>query len=401
MGGSAVGGQVGEDLPDHGHELEPVPGEAARHDHLFVPGMPGDHEMLVRGVGVHARHSLEEGPGQIRHPRCDEGPHRADFFRADGALDGRGRAGLPAAEEGHLDPARGPARRVRERREAVELAAAVSFPDVDGVTFRAEPFRAGHRCEPVLHLPFHAERHAQAGQQPRGPRPRAGHQLARGVRGRRGAHAHAPAPGGLPAGHRLPEVQLGAGPGGEREVGGDGFLRDHQPGAALVQRDVARRRRHGRKPAADLRGVEQLMRQAPLLRAAQAAGHGPAVRAAHHHAPGQVHDHPAGGGLDLRPQLGRPQQQRHVRRILEVRLPGDPRAAVAGPFIVHGGVPLQPEHPQPPLGQPVRRGAAHSAEPGHDDVVRRHARSSLRSRYVSGSTRSGRTGPPTPRPARE
>lgn len=324
MRGAVLRHQVGHDLADHGHELEPVPGKAAGHHDLLVAGVPGDHEVLVRRVGVHAGHGLEQGARQVRHPRRHEVVHGRHLLRVHGAVDGLRRDGLAAVEHRDLDPVGRPAGGVVERGEAVELPPVSRLPDVDRVPVRGEPGRIRGRRPPVLHLPLDAERHPQVAQQFRRPRARADGQLGRLVPGRRRGDLHPAARGGPPAGGRLLVVQVGTGPGGQGQVRGHRFLRDDQPRAPFVQRDLVVGRGHGREPAADLRRVQQLVRQVPLLGAAQAAGHGPAVRPAHHQPAGPEHHGPATVRLDLRPQLGRAQQQRHVGRVLEVGLAGDP-----------------------------------------------------------------------------
>src|SRR6201999_4157259 len=52
--GPVLGHQPGHDLAHHRHELEPVPGEAAGDHDPLVSRVPGDDEVLVRRVGVHA-----------------------------------------------------------------------------------------------------------------------------------------------------------------------------------------------------------------------------------------------------------------------------------------------------------------------------------------------------------
>ena len=73
--------------------------------------------------------------------------------------------------------------------------------------------------------------------------------------------------------------------------------------------------------------------------------------------------------LQSLPQLVGPQEQRHVGRVLEVRLADDPGLPVAGAPVVRRGVPLQPEHPLAAPGEVVGCRAPHPAEAGDDDVV--------------------------------
>ena len=130
--------------------------------------------------------------------------------------------------------------------------------------------------------------------------------------------------------HRLGEPQVGAGPRAEGEVRRDGALGPDEPGLALVERDLVVGQPERGEPPAHLGRVEHLVRQVPLPRGAQAAGDGVRVGPADEQAAGERDEVLAGVDGGPLPQLVRPQQQRHVRRVLEVGLPGDPRAAVAG-----------------------------------------------------------------------
>ncbi len=115
-------------------------------------------------------------------------------------------------------------------------------------------------------------------------------------------------------------------------------------------------------------GVEKFVRQVPLAGRAQAAGDGRRLGPAEVEAAGERHQVGARAGLELVPELVGAQQQRHVRRVLEVRLPDDARPAVARPAVVRRPEALEPEHPLPPRREMGRRGAAHAAEPDDDHV---------------------------------
>lgn len=128
--------------------------------------------------------------------------------------------------------------------------------------------------------------------------------------------------------HRLTEVQVRTRTLGEREVRGHRRLRPDETGLGLVQPDLVRARRERGEPAPHLCGVEQLVRQVPLPCREQAARDGERVLPTEEQATVQRHDVLTGVALQLLPQLVGAQQQRHVRRVLEVGLPGDPRPAV-------------------------------------------------------------------------
>ena len=80
--------------------------------------------------------------------------------------------------------------------------------------------------------------------------------------------------------------------------------------------------RHGREPAPDLRGVEQLVRQVPLAGGPQAAGDHLGVRPAELEAAGERQQVGAGVGLELAPRARR-------RAAAAARRPG-PRSRPAG-----------------------------------------------------------------------
>ena len=149
----------------------------------------------------------------------------------------------------------------------------------------------------------------------------------------------------------------------------DGHLRPRESGLRLVQGDVAGMRRESRESASYLGPVEHLVPQVPFPARTQAARNCEAVRRPDEQPAREPVDLALGIGGELVPQLVGTQQQRHIRRVLEVGLPDDARTAVAGSFVVGGSELLQPEHPLPASREMVGGGAAHAAEPDHDDVV--------------------------------
>src|SRR5204863_7174634 len=103
--GFAALDEIGQDLADDGAELVAVAGEAAGDDYLRVSGVRGDHEVLVRGEGVHAGRGAEEGAGEIGHAAGQGAPDRRGLFRVNGPVDRFGRAALHVGGlvEGNLD----------------------------------------------------------------------------------------------------------------------------------------------------------------------------------------------------------------------------------------------------------------------------------------------------------
>lgn len=69
------------------------------------------------------------------------------------------------------------------------------------------------------------------------------------------------------------------------------------------------------------------------------------------------------------PELVGPLHQRHVGRMLEVRLADDSCLSVGGPESMRWRVAVEAEDAKTAAGQLERGRAAHCAEPGDDDVV--------------------------------
>ena len=268
MPGGAGGREVGHDLADDRGELEAVAGETGGHGDLRAVGERGDHEMLVRGVGVHAGLGDEERAVQRRHPRDDRLAHLRDLVLVDRAIDRLGRADAARAGDAEVGDLRAAVRPL-VRREAVELNLRLGLPDVD----RQLPDRvrrdAAERVEPVHHLALHLQRQAEIAQEVGGPRA-GGDDEPRGLvaAARRGdAHALAAGSGG-PGGDRLGEMEVGTEPRRAVEVRRDAVLGAHEPGQRLVEGDHVRAGLEDGEAATDVGGVEDFMGQLPLLGAA-------------------------------------------------------------------------------------------------------------------------------------
>src|SRR5215218_3546805 len=76
-----------------------------------------------------------------------------------------------------------------------------------------------------------------------------------------------------PAQHRFTEPKVGAVPFGQAQVRRDGQLGPDEPRHRLVEPDLVVGWIQGGEAPADLRRLEQIVRQSPLLRRPQAAGH--------------------------------------------------------------------------------------------------------------------------------
>ena len=62
MAGEAVGGEVGQDLADYAGEFVAVSGELGGNGYLGMLRVQGEHEMQIRGVGVHAARASRQRP---------------------------------------------------------------------------------------------------------------------------------------------------------------------------------------------------------------------------------------------------------------------------------------------------------------------------------------------------
>ena len=189
------------------------------------------------------------------------------------------------------------------------------------------------------------------------------------VRARRRGDAHPGRTGGE-AEHGLAVPQVGPGRGGPVELGPDRRLGRHPARVGLQQRDRAGGRRELGEAGRHVGGVEDVVRQVPLL--------GGTSTALDDGAAGRAEEQPAGAGQQpqLVPELVRPAQQRHVGRALEVGGPDDAALAVARALIVDGRVAVQREHAVAAAGEDGRGRAADAAEPHDDDVVRAQSCSS-------------------------
>src|SRR5215218_11124308 len=131
VGGLAIGGEVGQDLTDHAAELVAVPRETGSDGDLGVLGVRGDHEVLVRGVSVHAGLGVEELAVEVGDVRGDIAPDKLDLLVVDLAVYGLGVRRLAVGpEERDLDPACGSV----VGGDGVERVAVLGLPDKDGET---------------------------------------------------------------------------------------------------------------------------------------------------------------------------------------------------------------------------------------------------------------------------
>ena len=106
MAGVAFDSQVSEDLAYHAAELEAVPRETAGDGDLRMLGVSGDHEVLVRGVRVHARPGVEAASREGGDVLCQVTSDEVDLLVVHLAVYRVGVGGDAAGpEEGDFDPA--------------------------------------------------------------------------------------------------------------------------------------------------------------------------------------------------------------------------------------------------------------------------------------------------------
>ncbi len=206
-----------------------------------------------------------------------------------------------------------------------------------------------------------------ATEQPRHPRPGRQHQALRPVSPARAPHLD-PARNGIPSFDRLIEPELD--PAGPRQVKGrlDASFRIEDAGPHFVQADgLLVRAKSGESPA-EVGGAEHLVGQAVCFRTQPRARDQGRAGGAEHEAAGDGQQPTAGLPLELGPALVGAEHQGDVQRVLEVRLPDDPRTPVRGPLGVGRPESVERQHA---LASPRQLGgglAAHASQP-HDDHV--------------------------------
>ena len=220
-------------------------------------------------------------------------------------------------------------------------------------------------CEPREHLPL---RDDHPGRQPR-------NLLRVGARGQHealGFHlaalcADADAVlAGRPLEHALVDAYLRTLGARALDVRDDAALRKDEAAVALVHEPQLGRKPERREAASDLGAVQLLVLQAVLDARPHGALEDP--RAALDGARDEE-QLLAGLGLELAPELVRAQDERHVARVLEVRLTDDPREPVRGAELVRDREALDPEHALPSSREVVERRAPHPTDPDDDRVV--------------------------------
>lgn len=117
-----------------------------------------------------------------------------------------------------------------------------------------------------------------------------------------------------------------------------------------------------------LRGIEQLVSEPMLARAAQAAADDVAVGGADHQAAGHLQQVCSRVFLKPAPELIGAAQQRHVGGMFEISEPDHPRSAVTRSLGVTRLELFKAEHPFAARGNMRGSGAAHAAEADDDDV---------------------------------
>jgi hypothetical protein len=106
-----------------------------------------------------------------------------------------------------------------------------------------------------------------------------------------------------------------------------------------------------------------------LLRALKHAAHNRAFRRTNLQQTHLVQQIDPGFRLHVAPQVIGPEKQRHVIRMLKIRLPDHPRLAVRAAAVVPTREAVDAEHFRPALGRVISRGAPHAAGAENDDVV--------------------------------
>lgn len=158
--------------------------------------------------------------------------------------------------------------------KAVEEAVAIELPQVYGAARGAERFRVAARLEPVQHLAFDAQRHAQSREQRTGPRTGADDQLFGSVPVESGEDtdvAAAVAVAGLPVTDRLVEPQDRATPSRLLELGHHTGLGAQYTGARFPHAHHAGLRSQDWEASVNLARRQHRILQAMHLRAVTGA----------------------------------------------------------------------------------------------------------------------------------
>src|SRR5215208_2138123 len=147
--GIAFGDEVGQDLTDNATELVAVTGEAGGDGDLGVVGVRGDHEVLVRGVRVHAGLGVEKITVEVGDVPGEIAPDELYLLVVNLAVYRLGVRRLAVGpEERDFDPATLSV----VGRDGVEGVAVLGFPDKDGEAVRQEGFDAAFGIEPEQEL---------------------------------------------------------------------------------------------------------------------------------------------------------------------------------------------------------------------------------------------------------
>src|SRR5215208_1257095 len=363
--GIAFGDEVGQDLTDNAAELVAVTGEAGGDGDLWVVGVRGDHEVLVRGVRVHAGLRVEEVTVEVGDVPGQIAPDELDLLIVDFAVYRLGVRRLAVGpEERRLDPSCGPV----VGGDGVERVAVLGFPDKDRKAVREVGFDAAFRVEPEQDLARNPEREPEIREQPRRPRPGRDDQPLRLVAPRCRLDPH-PGSRGFPRQYLLLEPEVGAEGGGPVQVGLYASLGPEEAGPLLEEGDGIRGWFEDRVAPFQLGGVQDLVGQIVLLGALLASVEDPGAWGSDHEPARDRHQVLARLALESFPQLVGPKYQGHVGGVLGIRQADDPGLAVAGAPVVRGGESLQTEHALAAGGEVVGGRATHPAEARDDHVV--------------------------------
>jgi peptide/nickel transport system substrate-binding protein len=357
--------KIGDDLADDGAELVAMAREATRDHDPVVLWMPIDDEMLVRRQRVHAGFSGTKLTRRAGEPFVESSLDRRNIRRVYLAIE-QCRSGQPAvAVERGLHT-------VAQVGKAVErLRKSRALENEHGKAAPGEALRL--RREPNLDVPLHRQRQVQIPREFREPGPGAEHQLLRFHDLTAGEfYACRPVVGSLPAGGPHAAPQFGT-------VRASGFLvrGDAAPGknnarVRFEKAGLAGQHASLRKSLCGLLPREFVDPYAvPFDAPAYSAEHR-AAGGADHQTTDEVEQCSTGFAFEIPPQLVRSQEQRHVRRALEICFADNARSPGRSPQFVSELELLEPEHALTAFCHLGRYGAAHPTETEHDDVVSGH-----------------------------
>ena len=358
--------RFGSDLAHDGGHLVAVSGEAAEDYHVGRSRELADDEVLVRRARVHAHARAQERAVGRREMRAEVGSHLRLVRGTEGPVERVGARRVSPVVAADLHRRR---RMGGVERDAIKGAVGQEV-DERRQRGRLDPVGGG-RAEPELHLAFDDEGNVRQQIPQRGhsrePRPCGDHEPVRVDRGpviERGAHA-----GGTDVEVRDPGPRSQTRPATERPVDMSlGACFDAEVAGVLLEDAAVPRSGDDREARADVVLRQADVRQAVSFDALEHAADGRMVLRTEVQATDAFEEPPSRARFELAPEDVRPREQRHVARVLGVRLADDARLAGGAPAEARHVVLFHPDDRGSSCGEMRERGRPHTAHAEDEDV---------------------------------